>query len=77
MAPSWVMSISLHRHTLRKKIVDFRIFLRTCTIQSNSVITDTEGAMESVHIKRVEFRENVRVFFQRGQSKLSVITGCP
>ena len=32
---------------------------------------DTEGTIESVHIKRVEFRENVRAFFPQGQSKLS------
>ena len=28
--------------------------------QSSSVNTDTEGAIESVRIKRFEFRENVR-----------------
>ena len=28
--------------------------------------TDTEGTMESVRIKRVEYRENVRVFFPQG-----------
>ena len=39
-------------------------------LQSNPVNTDTEGAMESVRIKRVEFRENVRAFFPQGQSKL-------
>ena len=33
--------------------------------------------MESVRIKRVEFRENVRAFFPQGQSKLSVIMRCP
>ena len=32
--------------------------------------------MESVRIKRVEFRENVRAFFPQGQSKLSVIMRC-
>ena len=33
--------------------------------------------MESVRIKQVEFRENVRAFFPQGQSKLSVIMRCP
>ena len=33
--------------------------------------------MESVRIKRVEFRENVRAFFPQGQVELSVITRCP
>ena len=45
-------------------------------LQSNPVNTDTEGAMESVRFKRVEFRENVRAFFPQGQSKLSVIMRC-
>ena len=36
-----------------------------------------EEDRESVRIKRVEFRENVRGFFPQGQSKPSVITGCP
>ena len=38
---------------------------------------DTEGTIECVRIKRVEFRENVRAFFPREQSKLSVIMSCP
>ena len=29
-------------------------------VQSNSVNTDTEAAIESVRIKRVEFRKSVR-----------------
>ena len=58
--------------------------------QSNRVNTVTQGAIESVRvngcrrIKRVEFSENVRAFFPRGQSKLSmtkhndvsVLNGC-
>ena len=36
---------------------------------------DTQRAIESVCIKRVEFRENVRAFFSQGQSELSV--RCP
>ena len=43
-------------------------------IQSNLVNTDTEGDIESVHIKRIEFRENVGAFFPQGQNKLPVIT---
>ena len=42
------------------------------------------GAIEHVHIngvrahiKRVEFKENVRVFFPQGQSKLSIIMSFP
>ena len=31
-----------------------------------SVYKDTEGAIESVRIKRVEFRENIRAFFPPG-----------
>ena len=32
-------------------------------IQSDSINTDDKRAIESVHIKQVEFRENVRAFF--------------
>ena len=46
-------------------------------VQSNPVNTDIEGVIESVLIKRVEVRENVRAFFPQGQSKLSVIMRCP
>ena len=46
-------------------------------IQSNLVNTDTENAIESVHIKPVEFREIARAFNPQGQSKLSVIMKCP
>ena len=35
------------------------------------------GAIESVHIKWVEFIENRRAFFPQGQRKLSVIIRCP
>ena len=43
----------------------------SCTVNPGN--TDTEGDIESVRIKRVEFRENVSAFFPQGQSKLSVI----
>ena len=46
-------------------------------VESNPVNTEMEGAIESFHIKQVEFRENVRAFFPQGQSKLSVIMRCP
>ena len=42
--------------------------------------THTEGTIEIVRIKRVEFREYVRALlfpFPQGQSKLSVVSGCP
>ena len=35
-------------------------------IQSNPFIRTLTGAIESIRIKRVEFRENVRVFFPPG-----------
>ena len=35
------------------------------------------GDIESVPIKRVKFRENVKAFFSHGQRKLSVIIRCP
>ena len=34
---------------------------------------DTERALESVHIKQTEFRENGMGFFSQEQNKLSVI----
>ena len=34
-------------------------------MQSNRVNTDQEGAIESAHIKRDQFRENVKAFFPR------------
>ena len=46
-------------------------------VQSNPVNTEIEGAIESFHIKRVEFRENVRAFFPQEQRKLLVIVRCP
>ena len=42
-----------------------------------SSLLDTEGAKESVRIKRVEFRENVRTYFHQGQGIRSVIKRCP
>ena len=49
-----------------------------------SSLMDTKGAKESVRIKRVEFRENVRAYFHQGQGIrsvikrcLSVLSGCP
>ena len=51
--------------------------------QSNSVSTDTDGTIEKgpykrgVRCKPVEFRENIRVFFSQGQSKLSIKMRCP
>ena len=46
------------------------------TVQSNPVNTETEGAIERVCIKQVEFREYVRIFFPQGQRKLSIIMRC-
>ena len=46
-------------------------------IQSNLINTDNEDAIEIVHIKPVEFREIVRGFFPKGQSKLSITMSCP
>ena len=36
------------------------------TVQSDSINTYDRRAIESVHIKRVEFRENVTAFFSVG-----------
>ena len=33
------------------------------------VNADTDGSIESVQIKHVEFRENIKAFFPQGQSK--------
>ena len=38
---------------------------------------DTEGDIESVRIKGIEFIENVIAFCPKGQSKLFVIIMCP
>ena len=38
---------------------------------------DSDGACHGVHIERVNFRENIRLFFSWGQTKLSAIYGCP
>ena len=51
-------------------------YLACKELQSNSVNTDTKGAIESVRIKRFEFRENLRAFFSQGQGKLAVIMRC-
>ena len=40
------------------------------------LIPNTKEAIESVRIKWVGFRENVRTFFPQGQRKLSVTMGC-
>ena len=39
------------------------------TIQSDSINKDDRRAIESVHIKPVEFRENVRAFFSVGRKQ--------
>ena len=41
-------------------------------IQSKPFNTVTEGLIESVHIKRVEFRENLRAFFPQGQISMGL-----
>ena len=41
-----------------------------------TIYTDTEGDIEIVHFKRIEFRKNVGDFFPQGQSKLSLIMRC-
>ena len=50
-------------------------------MQWNPVNTDSEGGggggIETVHIKRVEFRDNVKAFFPQGQIKQFLITSCP
>ena len=44
---------------------------------------DTKGTIESVRIKRVEFRENVKGFLSPGtkqtvrDNEVSVLSGCP
>ena len=71
----------------------FRLFGRPCYISlfPSSLSSDqdkfkppfnthTEGTIEIVRIKSVEFREYVRALlfpFPQGQSKLSVVSGCP
>ena len=51
-------------------------YLACKELQSNSVNTDTEGAIESVRITQVEFGENARAFVSQGQGKLAVIMRC-
>ena len=43
----------------------------------SSLLKLPERAKESVRIKRVEFRENVRAYFHQGQGIRSVIKRCP
>ena len=58
-------------------ILPTRSSFRNKKNQSNPVKAETEGAIKSVRIRRVEFRENVRTFPRDKAKKLSVITGCP
>ena len=44
----------------------YALLARSVANQDNQPNTDTEQATESVRIKRVEFRENVRAFFPPG-----------
>ena len=48
-------------------------------VQSNPVNTDTEGATESVRIKRLELRENARTLFLSPGTKqtICIIMRCP
>ena len=52
-------------------------------VQSNLVNTDTEGAIESVHVHRVStlsglnLEKKCKGIFPRGQSKLCVNMWCP
>ena len=52
--------------------------LLTLNMWSETLLIQTlRGAIESVRITRVEFRENISVYFPQGQSKLSVIMRRP
>ena len=42
------------------QLYSVRILSQREKIQSNAINTDTEGAIESVRIKLIEFREDVR-----------------
>ena len=55
----------------------FKTWKVSIHLQPNHFTTDSEGAIKSVRIKRVEFRENIRAYVRQGQSKLSAITRCP
>ena len=59
------------------------LLARSVANRNNQPNTDTEQATESVRIKRVEFRENVRAFFPPGtkqtvrNNEMSVLSGSP
>ena len=61
----------------------YALLARSVANQNNQPNTDTEQATESVRIKRVEFRENVRAFFPPGtkqtvrNNEMSVLSGSP
>ena len=55
----------------------FKTWKVSIHLQPNHFHTDSKGAIKSVHIKRVEFRGNLRAFVPQVQEKLSVITRCP
>ena len=55
----------------------FKTWKVSIHLQPNHFNTDSKGAIKSVRIKRVEFRENIRAFVPQGQEKLSAITRCP
>ena len=46
-------------------------------VQSNPLNSDTEGVIESVRVKQVEFRGNVSDFFTWRKGKISVTIRCP
>ena len=53
------------------------LFLPSSLPSPSSLLKLPERAKESVRIKRVEFRENVRAYFHQGQGIRSVIKRCP
>ena len=55
----------------------FKTWKVSIHLQPNHFNTDSKGAIKSVHIKRVEFRENIRAYVPQVQEKLSAITRCP
>ena len=67
-----VLPIMAYMGRLRPKGVSFSGFRYSQT----PLIPDTEGVIESVRIKWVEFRENVKALIPQGQSKLSVTMRC-
>ena len=67
------------QHTANYDILRARILpgYPTCMYHSQTPVnTDTVRAVESVRIKLIEWRVNVRASFSKGQSKLSVIMRC-